>query len=275
MATRIICDTNVWYQLGRHGISGIKQFLPDSKLLITQLTYFELITTHNIDSNFNIVKDANIAIQKHGTFIIANDIQHVLRVFETQFIEYRGVDCKEIMLNINREIINADSSINLQYNYDEVSVGRREAAKRIAEQINNFIVDNLKKKMTEDTFRHFVAYCLRRDTLLYLCRHRVVLKHHLFRVLSLNAYKKYFPLYINAFAGFLFTVYNKRKKKIPMKVSENDYIDFRNLIYCTGECKYLTLESTSGNRIGGMLKKHGNSYVYEHTEKIRTILNVL
>lgn len=274
MATRIICDTNVWYQLGKHGISSIKEFMCDSKLLVSQLTFFELITTHNIVSNFDIVKYANIAIQKHGTFIVENDIQHILNVFETQFIEYRGIDCKEIMLNINMEIINAASSIDLQYNYNEVSEGRREAAKRITKQINNFIVDNQKKRITEDTFRHFVASCLRRDTLWYIWRHKVILKRHWFRVVSLNAYKRFFPLYINAFSDFLFAIYVKRKKNTPMKMSENDYIDFRNLIYCTGEYKYLTLESTKGNRVGSMLKKHGNSFVYKHTESIRKVLNV-
>ena len=271
--SKVICDTNVWYQLGKQGIHKIVPLLQEDTLYITQLSYFELISTENIYSHFDIVKAANIALQKHGHFLVENDMQHVLNALGIGFVECKGIDCREIICEVCQEITNAQSIKDLKYNYQEVSIGRQRTTHNIAEQLNKFIIANKKKHLTEDTFRHYVAFCLRRDTIAYIFRHRVILRHHPFRILSLKVYKETFSLYINVFAGFLYTVYGFQKKKEPMKVQPNDYIDFRNLIYCTGSYKYLTLERTSGNRIGGMLRKYGQSYVHKHSNTIRAKLN--
>lgn len=69
---KIICDTNVWYQLGKQGIHKIAPLLQEDTLCITQLSYLELISTENIYSHFDMVKNANIAIQKHGRFLVEN-----------------------------------------------------------------------------------------------------------------------------------------------------------------------------------------------------------
>lgn len=56
-----------------------------------------------------------------------------------------------------------------------------------------------------------------------------------------------------------------------MKISPNDYVDFRNLLYCTGNKKYLTLEKITGHRIGAMLRKYASSNEYDKADDIRKI----
>ena len=83
----IICDTNIWYRIGAKGIHQIKQYTGnDIKLYISHLSFFELISSNMINTDFEAFKWANYAIDKYAKILVPNDIEQVLLALDVQFI---------------------------------------------------------------------------------------------------------------------------------------------------------------------------------------------
>ena len=88
----IICDTNIWYRIGAKGIHQIKQYTGnDVKLCISHLSFFELISSNTINSDFSSFKWANNAINKYAKVLVPNDIEQVLLVLGVQFTPKNNV----------------------------------------------------------------------------------------------------------------------------------------------------------------------------------------
>ncbi len=81
-----------------------------------------------------------------------------------------------------------------------------------------------------------------------------------------------FELFIDCFSLYLLDFVRKPNKKFD----KNDYIDFMNLLYCTNEFKYLTLESEKKNRLGKMLElsQYSNKYLLPDNKSIKDKLNL-
>lgn len=71
-------------------------------------------------------------------------------------------------------------------------------------------------------------------------------------------------------SGYLYEAY-KLNLKHKFKIKANDYVDFRNLLYCTDGCHYLTFEKNTKMGVAKMLKIYAPQFVVEHMEDIRNV----
>ncbi len=270
----VICDTNVWYRLGEPGMySKIEGYLEGRKLLITQLSYFELMTSRKLINNFEAVKFANNAINKYATVSLKNDIEQVLLELNVPFYKSEAVYVKNVINEINSSVIGVADFDSIKINLKQEISRREEKTEKIASEYQNKIECWRKKKnISKKHIRKCVVMQLKKDVMLYLFRHRMLSFPAIAKVLCKNSISVVFDLYVTCFTEFLWNLVQSNGSN-KMVFKPNDYVDFRNLLFCTHDSKYLTLENATSQKIGGMLHRYGGKYELENAEEIKNILN--
>lgn len=267
----IICDTNIWYRIGAKGIHQIKQYTGnDIKLYISHLSFFELISSNMINTDFEAFKWANYAIDKYAKILVPNDIEQVLLALDVQFIPKGNAYIIDNIRKICQTILEARTSADLNYEYEKLIEARRNATQNIIKHYSE-LVENLGRKniITPEIIKARLTWSLMREVLFYIVKHRLIIKRGWYRLFNYKKYHSTLDLYLTCFSHFLYTCIKSKNTSQQIKIKSNDYVDFRNLLYCVNDRKYLTLEKSTSNRIGGILRKYGADYELENAEQIK------
>ena len=269
----IICDTNIWYRIGDKGIHPIKKYMGnDIKLCISHLSYLEIISSNSINKNFEAFKWANNAVNKYATVLVANDMEQVLLALNVKFVPVNNLQVVENIQRVCKSILDATKPDELNYEYDNLIHARSNASKHAIEDYQK-LADRLNKRknVTLEKIKSRLVWKLMKEVLRYVVKHNLKIRRRWYHIFCYQKYISTFNLYFTCLANYLYAyIISKRTARgEPMKLKSNDYVDFRNLLYCTKNEKYLTLDKSTDNRIGGMLRRYGASYELECAEKIK------
>lgn len=264
MKKKLICDNNFWYRVSKKGLADINFLIKNYELHITHLSIVELISSNNIESNFDIVKDVFIAISKYAKIISQNDAQQLLIA---QGIDFTESNILQQQVNIKKIVdlfVSATSTSDLGFNYRKMIDLRKEETGKWAENVNSMVQSNRDKNISDDDLKKFSMQILEYHLYTYIQKNDVKLTSKNFDFSIFELFNESFTLY------FKDLLIKKDKKAKP-----NDYVDFMNLVYCTDNYKYLTLEKLKGNRIAKMIVKSsvGYKYLIPEQENIKEILN--
>lgn len=266
MTQKLICDNNFWYRVGEKGIGDVMHELRDCDLYITNLSLVELISSANLTSNFDIVKNAFNAISKYCKIILSqNDAQQLLIIQQIDYVDNIAEVQKK---NINRLInsfLNAESIKDLDFDYNHMIESRKKETKDWAVTANEMVLNLRKLKINLEDLRNNSKEILLHHVNRYIERNNIKIESKVFDFSQ-------FELFIECFSLFIQDVISKHDKRIK----ENDYVDFMNLLYCIGDFKYLTLEKEKGNRIAKMINSTsiGQNYKLHNEDSIKRILNI-
>jgi hypothetical protein len=277
--TRVVCDTNVWYNISRDGYSKFGDILSKYQLVLTNLSLVELISTAKIakdDLAFQLVKDAFIAIHKYAFFRADNDIEHMMNVLKIEFIDEEHCDVKEVYHKILDDFLNAKSCKDLTYDYT-TQISLRNACCDVYIRYFNQQIEEWRKCKKQDPIsveeiRSCLIWLMKKDIYEYLSRHKITIKKIPFTTDQVDdIISTAFDLYLTAFSNFIFEKY----KQHGSKMKANDYVDFRNLIYCHGNMKYLTFEGISHQSVGKMIETHCKAWFINEIDELRTRNNAI
>lgn len=239
---RVICDTNVWYNI------AIGNFIPpaDVVLVPTSFTLFELVSTEKIASDPKLIQKVILAIRKYGRSIIpVNPYDFVIMNHDSSF---KGDDKLTFkMLEEFSKVVNMDMSGEFELDSD--------LKKRISEQC----------KISREANENFANYC--NDKLPELrkkIRATTGIKAHLMedtstriKTMVLGFFTNYVKEQninfdpekideknINLFLKVTENFFKHLETTKNMKVDVNDAIDWLNMLYVRPGDKYLTFEKS-------------------------------
>jgi hypothetical protein len=241
MKTEVICDTNIWYNIG-NGTLKSEEF-GEYALVATFYNFEELLTTHNLMNNFQNVRRAAKAIVTYSSRqILENGFLYLARTIDPYFEDIRyNYNLGIRNWNEVRAIAKQGPSFTLSpelkkeylkniQNSDAISID-------VANLENQFVLGvkkhskQLKEKNEKEYLRkrfHGILFELD-DYLKQFSYGKVQLqKDHI----------KIIELFLTASLQF------SRALEIGgMVVKPNDIYDLYNLIYTKPEMKYFTLEN--------------------------------
>lgn len=268
--SRIICDTNVWYNLSGDGYFAYGDILNKYQLVLTNLSLVELISTAKItnkEEDFSKVKDAFIAISKHAIFRSDNDIEHIMNTLKIRFIDEGHPNIEGIYNELLKVFIDAKSCNDLSYDYEVVIQQRKESCQTYVDTLNQQIEywRNEKKTnpITLEEIRECLIWMMKKEICEYIEKHKIKIENIPFDVNQVDkVISESFDVYLTAFSNHIYKVYN-----IGSKIKNNDYVDFRNLVYCHDDLKYLTFDTTVYN----LLNTHCKDKLISEIEELRNI----
>ncbi len=257
--TKVICDTNVWYGIAKHGlISELDQF----DLYSTNLTLYEIISSQNIEEKgFQLVRDSVVAMTKHSKEILSQNIaQQIIIRQMPSYVDEIAYQQRDNIFRIIKEFVHAKNISGISYDFKEMIEKRNDNMSYTSNNLKEKI--NLLKASKDMTSEDFSTNILRELSSEYLLIHRPDINEQITDFSSFN-------LFISCFSEFVNSFFVASKKK----VDKNDIIDFLNLLYCTDDYKYLTLEGTRKIRIGRILESK-DEYILPNRNTIRNKLNL-
>jgi len=234
---KVICDSNVWYRLGAKGYTDTLSELKDCDLYITNLTIVELISSKQMNSDFDSLKHAFYAISKYSKRCLSqNDAQQILLANDTSYIDHSYQAQKISIIKIIEDFVNAETKDKLSYtNYDDMIQGRKESVSTWVTNMEDMInwMRREHKAKNNICLESFIEDGFIKPHInSYLKRNNPNYDLNNFNTDKLVLFKEALKKYLNSFLS--------GKKK---KVHENDYIDYMNLLYCIDDFKYLTCDS--------------------------------
>ncbi len=264
MKKKLICDINFWYRVGKKGLADINYLIENYELHITNLSIVELISSNNIESDFDIVKDTFIAISKYAKIMSQNDVQQLLITQGIDFTENKILQQQYNIKKVVELFLTATSTSELGFDYSKMIELRKEETKKWAEKVNRMVQSSRDNNISDDDLKKFSIQILEHHINTYIEKNDIKLK-------SQDLDFSSFELFNESFALYFKDLLNKDNKK----AKPNDYVDFMNLVYCTSDYNYLTLERLKGNRIAKMINDSsvGYKYVISEQESIKEILN--
>ena len=270
---RVICDTNVWYTLAANGTAEFCEILSKYQLILTNISLVEMLSSFNItqsDESFQKIRDAFIVVSKYAKFQSANDVEYIMCALGIDFIDEEHFNIQEKYDNLLVNFIEANTKEDLNYNY-ETQIKERESFTNTFVECLNDCIEQWRKKDVQvsiDEIRKELIYMLKTDMYNYASHHKIYVDSFPFSEEQIDSkISVTFDLYLTAFSEFIYRVYKQKN----MRIKPNDYVDFRNLIYCQKESRYLTFESSKGERVGGILQTHCKSYLIPNIDKLRAI----
>ena len=194
----------------------------------------------------------------------------MMNVLKIEFIDEEHCDVKEVYHKLLDDFLNAKSCKDLTYDYTTQISLRNACCEGYAKYLNEQIEEWRKCKkinpISIDEIRSCLIWLIKKDIYEYLSRHKISIKNIPFTTDQVDDVISYaFDLYLTAFSNFIYEVYKQPKGTIK----ENDYVDFRNLIYCHDNLKYLTFEGIKRQRIGNMLETHCKSWLIDDIQELR------
>lgn len=265
MRTKVICDINVWYRLGQKGLESTPELLKYD-LYLSNLSLVELISSDNLTGNFNLVQSTFFAISKYSRGILSqNDAQLLVLANKPDYVDELACIQKDTINKIFDTFLNARSLEDIDYEYNQIITNRNVELQSWLINVTSFVNHLRSQRITK---LHAINQCVH-DILInhmeeYLARNS---PHTLFNEIDFQK----FELFIDCFSLYLLDFVQKPTKQFD----KNDYIDFMNLLYCTGEFKYLTLESEKKNRLGKILEvsQYSVKYLLPNHKLIKEKLN--
>jgi len=193
-----------------------------------------------------------------------NDAQQLLIAQDIDFTENNILQQQDNIKKVVDLFLSATSTSDLEFDYNKMIELRKEETEKWSEKVNSMIQSNRDKNISDVDLKKFSMQILEHHINTYIERNDVKLKLQNFDF-------SIFELFNESFALYFKDLLNKEDKK----AKPNDYVDFMNLVYCTTEYKYLTLEKLKGNRIVKMINTSsvGYKYIIPEEENIKEILN--
>jgi len=240
MKTDVICDTNIWYNLGNGHLGPSK--LTDYSLVATFYNFEELITTPNIFGNFQQVRGATQAIVNHSSKqILENAFLYMARTINPHFedkrysynlgirnwAEIRRMAALDNSFQLTPELI-AEYRKNIQSR-----VGQGETVASIENQFVSRVKAHSKKLWKESQKKYFKK---RLEGLIFELNDYLTMFSD-GQVALHNRSLKNFELFLTAFLQL--SINTEIAKWI---VQPNDTYDLYNLIYVKPGDKYFTKE---------------------------------
>ncbi len=258
--TKVICDTNVWYTISEGRYSQFSDILSKYQLVLTNLSLVELISTPKIgisDDYFQIVRNAFVAISKYAIFRSDNDVEHIMNQLKIDYTDEHHFDIEEKYKFIIKNFLDSAHNSDLTYNYEEHIGQRIECVQRycniINQQIQTWRTERKKNPLAVEDVRDCIIWLMKKSICEYLSHHQIKIKKIPFSTNNVNnVISDTFDLYLTAFSNFIFEKYQQPGSKIQV----NDYVDFRNLLYCNEGHTYLTFENGKGINISGILNRY-------------------
>lgn len=271
--TKVVCDTNVWYNLSKDGYVKFGDVLSNYQLVLTNLSLTELFSTEKIkldSSAFLRVKEAFEAIRKYAIFQSDNDIEHIMKVLNIDFVDENTFDKQERYDYIVNDFLNANEYTDLTYNWDWHIDQRAKSNDFHCDVINQQIEQWRKEKkqnpisLTE--IRDCLIWLIKKDIYDYLLRHQIKINNIPFATNQVDQIiSGSLDLYLTAYSNFIYEKYQQPGSK----VKPNDYADFRNLVYCNNGHKYFTFENTQKQGVGKMLDLYCKSWLIPEADVLR------
>ncbi len=227
----------MWYRLGAKGFAGTQKVLKDCDLYITNLTIVELISSEQMNSDFDLLKHVFYAIGRYAKQCLSqNDAQQILLANDKSYIDHLYQAQKTSIIKIIQDFTNAGTKEELSYtNYDYMIQGRKQSVSTWVTNMEGMInwMRNEHKANNKICFESFVEDGFIKPHIInYLARNNPNYDLKNFNTDKLILFKGALKEYLQSFLS------SKNKK-----VHENDYIDYMNLLYCIDDFKYLTCDS--------------------------------
>jgi len=267
----VICDTNVWYNLSNSGYNKYKTLLANYQLCTTDLSFFELISSPALQYDFQKIKKILKVMEEASAVIIgATDILHILLKLGVN-IEAKDLPTKDDFQTFYTKFVNAQSEKELPFNYKKIINKRKRYSNKIAFMYTCLtFIWSLSNKSIE-YIQDYLRSSLKKQMDKYVRFHNLKITGGPNAGELQKKFEKVTSLYVTCFSHFLYEVEKSYFRKNRIKIKGNDYIDFRNLLYCAEKDKYLTFERSTSKKIGGMLHLYGHSYELDCTDQLRKI----
>lgn len=240
----IICDTNVWYDLGSGKIP--KSGIEGTQLVCTHINLRELVNSYNLVTNFEAVKNAVKAIRSYAShYYLENPFECGIKKLVPSFIineEYGERILNEAMELVNVSInIPADRIDELKNYYEDSnksykdSVGdMNEIARKIKEDIKE--KGTKKERRKEDTTQRARMFFARLASD-YSDQHYPETKSVIVQE-DVENWEK-LELFIEVLADY----FKEIELSPTQKIQPNDWADVLNMVYVGKDDLYWTGES--------------------------------
>jgi hypothetical protein len=258
--TKLICDTNVWYELAAGRIDKSKI---NGQLFGTHITCTELASSQRLISDLPLVKEVVKALkQNHNKIILPNPVEHILSIFFDDF-EPDTSGAINILnsfdtLLVMDDVSFPDEKINLvQEKIDRITNPMLDFVARVNDGLilvreKVLIQEGKKKHLQSDHLKFWKGYIA-----------------NFVKTYGLDYYKKEYIIdpndenwiKVNFFIG-VWEKYFKLLESENRKFDRNDWADLFNLVYVQPGYKYWTFEKKWKN----IFKNDSGlkSYLYEY-----------
>ena len=268
---KVICDTNICYAFNQLGYDKFALYFNGCQLYMTSLTFYELLSSSLIKKNFKEFQNILSTLSKSHVHILAeDDILHILINLPVDVYSKEVQISKDVWQDFYKKIISAKSISHLPYHAKRMIYSRKLYAtyyalcERICARIWAY------RHVNYDHIRHVVIMRLKKEMEKYIKRHHIKVDNQSTMSELEHAFERITRLYVDCYSHFLYEVTKSYSSRNPIKIKSNDIIDFRNLLYCGGNDKYLTLERGGmSKKIGGMLHLYGANHEMSNINNIR------
>jgi len=241
----IICDTNIWYQLGY----GIKREPNKSNhdLIGTWINIIELCKTPNIIYRFTDVKNAVIALYKfHSMIIPDNPFDYIIKLDNPAY-QSNTDDIETIIKAFERlMIINEKAEIDegLKTEFYDIILNKVDDFQNIADDTNkiiNNVRQNIKQFSNKKVHRALNTLTMTKDFI-----NKLISVYTQGKIsLSANFDWEQIDLFI-----FTLNSYFKELELHPsLKFNRNDWYDLFSLAYVKPAYRYWTFEAKTWQRL--------------------------
>jgi hypothetical protein len=239
--TKIICDTNIWYNFGDGKIPA--KHAEENHLVATFYTFEELNTTYNIlkDSD-KVIKTSQAIVKYAKEQILENAMLYLLRTIDKYFIDDRYTynlgmrNWNEIRLLARTQLGSKLPQAVLDMYQENIKNREREGVDiaKAENLLSDSVRQKAKKAYKDDKQKYFDNVAQNIISLLSLYLKEFTQQ----RVDFPFGYKfDQIELFLNAYVEYFFKL-----DVGGMRVQPNDAYDLYNLIYVKPGMKYWTLE---------------------------------
>lgn len=240
---RIICDTNIWYKLGKGEFTF--EVINELDLNCTLLSLYELILTEKLRFDFITVSNACKAILCHSKgLILYSPISHLYNLSNPMSSEFESNQIMKVI----EYIANADS---LDSEYQSVL---EKQLKFKTKTIQNYFVNYISNKLYESKTQIFQNQLIQNKfKQLNKTKNIKDAKTSYLKEIIIGEIKSNYPKVKDEFFDIHFwqeiDFYIKSRLKYldllkfnstKMNIEENDVVDMLNLVYVNENCLYWT-----------------------------------
>jgi len=245
---KVICDTNIWYELGKGKIKFDKTDKYD--LYCTYLSLYELIHTERLKTYFDEVSNACKAVLSYSKGIIfetpITHINNLLRPTKSIISKSNFIEAIEYLANIEK-LDNDIIPVLDKYLLVKNSTLDNSFVKSICDEIE-------KARFSIHQNKPFYIQFIKRNEIkqskLINLREQVVneIKNKC-PLLDIHLFTEIFWQQIDLYMKSRMIYFEKLKLDKIMNVEKNDAIDMINLIYVNDDCLYWTEDTRWKNII--------------------------
>jgi len=239
---KIICDTNVWYNIANQTFQK-----PENAILVpTSLTIAELSSSETMASSINLFQNVIKSLHENGRSIIPLDpFDFVLKNHDPKF-PFNDLNTKKLLegfsIVLSKNIPEGtEFSTEVKNKLIERCKQDRKATVEFAEFGSENLIDirkNINKGVGKETHRKIDAEEINREML------KSFLIEHAKKVDYTIDFETFNWTNVEFFMIVTTNYFKKLETTRDMKIQPNDAVDWLNMLYVTPNDKYLTFEKS-------------------------------